>query len=416
MRAKFLILLVLPVLVFGQVKDLIDIYGIPSYSYHTMNIFGQDFLNYQQTNYLKRKSSVKDFTIDIGLEELVRIQTPTKTKTIYGLTEFNHYGSYNRYMQYDYRERKYKSKTKSDNYSQLLLYINSSNSWYPFNEKGFSYNIDGVISELWSFDNGAHYTVGSIPLSIGYGRIIGVKNVVQSSIISDEIKADLSNEQLLELSEVIEKYNEGVYYSTYRDSAKIKFYDDIEKITNRPGNTIKIQEILDSPIYKTAERFKGWNTRLGFNMLYLSEEYYKATYFGSNISFVSDMFVSIDYYLPISSDKQFGISSIYSKNLDDELGHNPFFRISSSFSIEHNYHWTTQVSFNNSKSFPKNGKSKVNTYINAKTDYILYNALSIYASFDYGKIEFEEYLNNFSYNLNGQENIQIHLGFNYYLK
>ena len=86
----FLLFFVLtPLCLFGQSDSLLYSYGIPTYSYHVMRLYGQDFLNYIKANYLEQHSKMENINVDLGLEEGYLYQTPTVTRRSYGYFQYD---------------------------------------------------------------------------------------------------------------------------------------------------------------------------------------------------------------------------------------------------------------------------------------------------------------------------------------
>jgi len=420
----FLLFFVLtPLCLFGQSDSLLYSYGIPTYSYHVMRLYGQDFLNYFKANFLEQHSKMENINVDLGLEEGYLYQTPTVTRRSYGYFQYD-YSSTNNITSVLDNQGNFKDQNHYTIASVARLYVISANSFYINNYKGFSFYVDPGFDYTYDFKAKLNTHTISLPFGLGYGRVIGVRNVVQSYIIAKEIGADLSNETLLKIAEIIEKYDNDYYYATYKDDAEIEFYKDIANLTNKPEQALKIDQIINSPVYKTSERFVGWQIQLGVNLTYVDLESWQTHYSRINYTTATDLLVSATYALPIGFDKQLIASLAYSKNLNDEIYRTPKLKASARFAIDHNYHWATtlyanyDIAYLNEKTDPKK-ENKTNLTMGVKTDYTLLNSFSVYASLEYLNQEFQEYtllqLSPTTVPISKWERIMFHLGFNWYI-
>ena len=217
-------------------------------------------------------------------------QSLTTTSNIYGL------------MTYDFNQ--------SNNITQGLNHITKNsvvqfllsayNSWYVLNNyRGLFLYADPAFNYNYNFEQKVNTHLIELSLGVGYGRIIGVKNVVQAYIIAKEIGADLSDDILLKIATTIEKYNNGFYYAKFRDDADIEFYKDIAALTNKPEKALKIEQILSSSLYKTSERFVGWQIKGGVNFTYLDQQNLQNQFGITQYSTAADLIASIAYALPI---------------------------------------------------------------------------------------------------------------------
>lgn len=421
----FLLTIMTSILVLGQSDSLLYSYKIPTYSYHNMSLFGEDFINYSKINNFGTKKKTEKFNINLGLTEEVVHQDAFTTKKMFGVMTFN-YNSINKiYPEYNSKENKMVDKDHKNETSMVMLGLASSNSWYFNDEKGISVFSDPALLFAYYFSESSSEKAVDFPIGVGYGRIVGVKNVVQSYIISKEIGTQLTDEKLLKLAEIIEKYNNGLYYAKFRDNEKIEFFKDIDSLTNKPEHAFKIEQIINSALYKTSERFVGWQIKFGANLSLISAESW--TNYSDESLITTDLFVSAEYALPINFDKQIIASLNYSKNLDNEKSHIPKLRVATRFMIDHNYTWSSTFSANYTKAFPEkvDGRSNkdvdnwTNLKLTARTDVTILNSFSVYASLDYLNKEFLEInflnLTPLSRKTNKTEHIEFHLGFNLYI-
>ena len=422
---KILFFLLFSITLFGQNNTLFDSYKIPTYSYHSLNVYGQDFFSYLRNNYLEKRQQVEEFEVGAGLIERYVIQSPMRTRRVLGIFEYNYNSHNNRYKEWNGSERVYEDHIEESSIG--ILGVMANNSWYYNNERGISINVDPGLIYEYDLRNSTKTQIIDIPLSAGYGRVIGVKSMVQARIISDEIDAGLSEESIVKLTEIIDQYNGGYYDAIYRDNAEIEYYKAIAELTNKPEQTKKIEQILSSPVYKTSERFIGWQVKGGFNFTYLDEQSWKKENPGIKYSTATDLFASFEYARPFDFDKQLLASLTYSTSLNDEDFRLPKLKFRAQFSIDHNYFWSTNAYTNYSIAitdkdrlpFVADDKNLTNFDFGIKSEMIIINSYSVYASLEYSKYEFMEagflQLSPLTKKRSTKESIEFHLGFNYYI-
>lgn len=412
----FLLICLLPAFLFAQDNSLLYSYKIPTYSYHSMKLYGQDFFSYLKTNFLEERRKTENIDVSLGLNETYIIQSPMVTRKIYGLMSYK-YSSRNNITS-QWTPSGYQDKDNIVKSSDAVLAVMGFNSWYLNNEKGFSFFGDPGILYEYDLENKLSTHTVDLPIGVGYGRIIGVKSLVQAYVIADEIGITKDEDTLLKIADLIDKYNDGLFHAKYRDNAEIEYHKELAALTNKPSETAKIEQITKSQIFKLSERFTGWQIKLGFNLTYLDvqtwEKYNVKTY-----TTAYDLFASAEYALPIEFNKQVLASISYSKNLKEEISRLPKLKAEAQFIIDHNYHWSSVFSLGYYKAFPKEGDSWTNLYCNLKTDYLLLNSFSIYASLNYWNNEFREtYFLKWApltSKMHRTESIEFHLGFNYYI-
>lgn len=435
LKNVFLVFLFFPIVIFGQLDKLLDKYEIPTYSFHTMNLYGQDFLNYLKVNYLENNSygsttKTEDFDASLGFMENVVYQTPDVTRKTYGIISAEYSSNSVMSQGYNYSTHNYEEVKKTTESSSAVLGISAFNNWYVLGNRGLFIFCDPGLLYSYNFQDAISSKLIDIPFGVGYGRVIGVRSVVQSYIISDELQAQLSDDDMLKLSEVIEKYDGGYYDAEFKDDAKIEFYKDISNITKKPEQTEKINQILNSSIYKTSERYMGWQVKLGANISYLDKTAWtEKDIFGQSTTYYStatDLLASAEYGLPIGFDKQLYAEVDYSKNLNDETGRMPKLNLLAKFSIDHNYKWASSVYAGYSVAFPKKENNNdetdnlVNKVVGVRSDMVIINSFSAYAYLEYTKNKFDETTfvkwAPITNEIKEKETIEFHLGFNYYIK
>jgi len=440
--------LFIPALCFGQSSSLLKSYKIPTYSYHSIKINSSDFLDFSRINRLGSRQSDELFNMNLNFEEFMMTQSPQKTSIVEGVLSLNYLSEsqIQRYKTWNYNTNKYDSKEKKiteDLFTELLVFTSATDRYFA-DEKGLFYHLGLNLINIFSnkaenpytsryVDNRTLITYNNFPVALGFGRVIGVKNVVQAYIISDELGLSLKDDSLFKLAEIIEKYDNGFYRAKFRDDSEIQFFSDVAEVIGQEGNSPKIDQILNSPIYKTSTRYIGWDFRFGINNIFTSVQNFTTSYSDNEYEYISDLFASIDYTLPIGFDKQVIASVNYSKNLQtDDPRRTPKLGISSCFKIDHSYKWSSSLSANYNKAFfeDSDNHNRANTRISLKTDYLLLNRFSIFAIFDYNKESFFEIAgidaNNIMNNSfwlpysvpYGQkmEYIDFHVGLNLYLK
>ncbi|KAA3655993.1 MAG: hypothetical protein DWQ10_16365 [Calditrichaeota bacterium] len=400
----FVSMLLIPVAGFSQNVSLLNSYKIPTYSFHSIKLGSQDFLDYSRTNLLGRRQIEKEFNLNLNIDEFSMKQSPKKTSISVGTMSLNYGSTSFRYIGYDYNavtgrvEEKEISNT-DDYFTGVLVAINSTDKYFS-NERGFF--IHGGLGAIDIFNNRiidpfsgrsvnnkVLTTLNNFPLGVGFGRVIGVKNVVQAYIISDELNISMSDEKLLELAEIIEKHSNGFYEAEYRDDSEIKFHNDIAEIAGQHCESTKIDQIMNSSIYKTSSRYVGWDVRFGINNIYGNVINFTAE--TTDEDYISDLYLQFKYTRPLDFNKQFIGSVLYSKNLQDDDGRTPRLGITSSFTIDHNYKWSSSISANYTKVYfeEKFLGNPSNTAITLKTDYLILNKFSVYAMFAYNKNNYE---------------------------
>ena len=82
---------------------------------------------------------------------------------------------------------------------------------------------------------------------------------------------------------------------------------------------MKVRQITESNLYKTAERLTGWEIKAGILSNYVS-----ASVGSSSASdYQADLFGSLEFAMPLDMNKQVILSAHYTKPLADDSGTNP---------------------------------------------------------------------------------------------
>lgn len=381
--------LLIPVLCFSQSASLLRSYKIPTYSYHSIWINSPNLLDFSRTNYLGSRESDQKFNMNLNFVEFYMTQSPQKTSMGTGVLVLDyasqtHIQRYNMFNSNTGEVESVEDKTSEDLFTGALVFASQTDRYFA-DERGLFFHLGLNFFDIFlNKPNKILFSFTNAPVGFGYGRVIGVRNVVQAYIISDELGLSLNDDSLLKLAEIIEKYENGFYLSYYRDDSEIQFYDDIAEIIGEEGHAAKIDQILNSPIYKTSTRYIGWDFRFGINNIYATIQDFDAS--ASASEYVGDLFASVRYALPIEFNKQLIASAIYSYNLtNDDPTRTPKLGLSSSFTIDHNYKWSSSLSANYRMAFFEGSDKLANTHISLRTDYLLSNRFSVLAALNYNK-------------------------------
>lgn len=404
---------------YAQSQSLFDSYKIPRISFHRLDLSGDNLLNLNNTSYGDGGSEYNSLSVYLNLSHNYFFQSPQSKNNISTNLSFNY------------------SKTKSANslYPAVInesiygsIIVNSSNSWYTLGEKGVFLFFD---PKLYATNDRNTITKDdekcrgvSASLGAGLGRIVSVKEIVQARMIADELKFNLSDDDLLKLAEIIERKGNGEYYAKYKDDADIYFYKDIASITGHPEFESKISQILYSGVYKTLMRDKGWEARLG-----LRNGYYEVNNFRpgtASLAFVdrqitkgTDLFSSFRYALPVDYNKQFSASAEYSLNLNDKWNRMPLLLISANFSIDHSYLWSSQLSAFYNIGFAKERDNRENYGLALQSSYTLFNRLAVTAKIQYSYAEYSNWMmpvwSPVIWDLLKQKELHITIGFAYHI-
>lgn len=399
--------------VFAQDNSLFDLHKIPTYSFYTLQFSGQDFLSYTRQLITAQHVDNRNFRINLGLDFSSNVQSPKYEGSFRGYTTY-HYELNKRIEQYwsgSYMPTSYDKEIKTEN-SNSAVFLRALNNFYFNDEKGlFLYgNFGGRYNYYTPVDKGDRQI--ALAGGAGYGRIVGVRNIVQAYIISRETGAELDNASLQKLSEVIEKHDND-YYKKYRDSSEIVYYNDINEITKKPEQAKKVEQILSSSLYRTVERMTGYRVKAGFDYNNNGVDDQKPM----NLSGAT---VSAEYALPIGFNNQFYAKLLYSKNFDVESVSAPRLEGEIRFSMDHSLTWSTQLDASVRSYFPKDEMERTSLSLSLTTNFAIINSLTLYGSVSYNKYNVYDGLDlisnrYFFYYLNKNEDTDAHLGFRYYI-
>lgn len=376
---------------YAQSPSLFDSYKIPHISFHRLDLSGDNLLNMNNSSYGDDGSEYNSLSAYLDLSHIYFFQSPLSKNKI------------STYLNFGYSKTKTitsPNPAKINENIRSAITIIASNSCYISGEKRMFLFLDPQVyicndrNTITKNDN--KYRGVSAELGAGYGRIVNVKNVVQARIIDDELKCNLSDEALLKLAEIIERRENEEYYAKYKDDYETYFYKDIASITGHPEFESKIRQILYSCIYKTSMRETGWEAKFGMRYTYYESNYFHSdsiwSYTNHNLTKGTDLFTSFSYALPVDYNKQLSASAEYSINLNDEWMRMPQLLLSTFFSIDHSYLWSSQLSAFYNIGFAK-GRDNLGHYgMVIKSSYTLFNRLAATAQMQYSFLEFHNYM------------------------
>lgn len=415
-RLFFLFTALCTTFAFGQSSKLFDAYKIPTFSYYTLQVSGQDFLSYLKNKVEDNNQDNERITIQGALSGKYFRQSPLYS----GFSDINL--GYNYQMekskQLDYTSSlwgKYVDVKSEHSYSSLKA--RSYNDFYLGNEKGtFAFcNLAG--SYEYQTPSKSEITLIECSAGAGYGRIVTLRSVVQAYILGKETGFALSDEDIQKLSEIIERKDNG-YYSKFRDNADIELCKDITDVTKKPDQITKVQQVFNSALYKTAERMSGWRVRAGINYFHAGGYNYYPI-----IDNLTDFQIKAEYAYPVGFNMQVYLSAGYSHNLEKGPFSAPKANFSGRFAIDHSYNWSSSLDFGFKSLFPADEVEKTNFNIGLTTNLVVLNSLSLYSTLSYNKFSFYDssvfgqdvWIQPYYYPSFKTERTEFHLGFRYYI-
>ncbi len=416
-RLFFLFTALCTTFAFGQSSKLFDAYKIPTFSYYTLQVSGQDFLSYNVDKYDDSNQDFERLAIQAGLFGQYVRQSPMYSG--FADADIDYYYRIDKTKRVDYSSSVYgKIIEVKDERAQADLTVRSFNDFYLIDEKGgFAF---GNFTGRYNYYNPGKTGISFIELSAGagYGRIVGLRSVVQAYILGKELEANLSDEDIQKLSEIIEKKDNG-YYRKFRDDSEIEFYKDITAVTKKTEYITKAQQVFNSAIYKTAERMNGWRIRAGINYFDVGGDNYLYT----NVDNLTDFQVKAEYAVPVGFNMQVYFSGAYAHNLEKGIYRTPKANFSCRFSIDHSYTWSSTINFACLSVFPEKEDEKINLKASLTSSLVVLNSLSLYGTLSYEKYKFYDntiWMQNFWLNpsfspSDKTEKTEIHFGLRYYI-
>ena len=224
--------------------------------------------------------------------------------------------------------------TKSGEYAlnapfSVNKYFGDSKGAYAFADGNLDYH-GGKDWENIDDTGDLNLTVGG-----GYGRIISAKPVAQAAAIASELGGGISDEGILEMAAIISKASSGYYINLYKDDAQIEYYNALEVASGKTGVTMKIMQIMTSPVFNISDRHVGWFARAG-----LTDNYMKAE--GDETK--SSLSLEAGYAKPMGMDKQLTASFEYDKNMAEFGGSEML--LGATGTMDHSYTWVSGASIN----------------------------------------------------------------------
>ncbi|MBT4783765.1 MAG: hypothetical protein HOG97_05545 [Candidatus Marinimicrobia bacterium] len=111
------------------------------------------------------------------------------------------------------------------------------------------------------------------------------------------------------MAEIISKASSGYYVNEYKDNATIEYYNALEVASGKTGVTMKIMQIMTSPVFNISDRYIGWFTQSGY-----SNNYQRAYGDESKGKYFS---LKAGYAKPIDKDKNLTATFQYNQDLSE---------------------------------------------------------------------------------------------------
>lgn len=183
-----------------------------------------------------------------------------------------------------------------------------------------------TVSKLGEADllNPLDLTVG-----VGYGRVTSVRPIARAVALATEIGGNITNEDIINIANIITRNNDGFYTKKYKSEAKIYYYTELADALQAPNKTMKIQQVMEDPAFSNiSDRKSGWQLRLGLKNTYLLKETGDA-----------NLVASADYAKPLGLDKQFiaGLDLVKQGEADLEP------EVKAALSIDHTITWVSNA-------------------------------------------------------------------------
>lgn len=421
MKKMLLFCLLFTLLVTAQDVNLFYNHKIPTFDYHVMNLAANDLLGYMSSQYTGQ-GKYETYNSRLSLNHGYHIQNPRITGSLSSSLSYN----YSKQKSPDWRTDDYKTiesaETDFQVYGNFSRYFDNEKGVFLFGDgSAVCFNGNYTSTPGYSYQPDLTHLNVNFLLGGGYGRVIEVRSVAKAAIIADEMDVRLSADQLEQLADVIEKRENGYYSMTFKDDAEIKFIEELTALIDKPEQTAKIQQILNSSLYKTINRYYGWMVKAGLGMsMHQSNSMY--IYYmdkDKELQFDSDFYTSFRYTLPISFNKQFETGISITKNLQDRLTRTASVGLNAAFSVEHNYHWSTNVNCNISRVFAFDSGNYSNFSAGVSTQYVFLNRAAVYANAAYEKREFSNYMSyeapKYISSSMEYEGTNFNLGFKYFI-
>ena len=286
-------------------------YQIGTFKYHTLGIYGQDFLNWY------KMGDDKHTYINIGAMYDYYNQSPDMTLYAYeGLS-------------FDSRkdgEADAVSYTMNMTMVGAEKYFGGYNGGHVFGDLLFDYynysEADDPMHDLW------------LRIGAGYGRITNAMPLAQAIAIAQEMCGSADRDVVLKIADIIERWPE--YATIYVDDAEIMFYNDIAAACGKPEGAMKARQVYRSPVYNISPRYVGWYLRAFYkNRFMISPELDEDP---------KGMFaVRGEYAKPIGLQGQVIAWAEYDHSLEEDADADMEFGFRGTY--DHDYTWASWASF-----------------------------------------------------------------------
>ncbi|MBI2417117.1 MAG: hypothetical protein HYV28_04320 [Ignavibacteriales bacterium] len=302
MKKVLLFCLLFTLLVSAQDVNLFYNHKIPTFDYHVMYVAANDLLGFTSSLY-NGQGKTETYNSGLSLNHGYHTQNPKITGSLNSSLSYN----YNKQQTPNWNTHGYNTIERAETDFQVY----GKYSRYFDNEKGLYFFTDGSAICLngnytgtpgHSYPPDLTHLNANILMGGGYGRVVEVRSVAKAAIIADEMNISLSADILEQLAVVIEKSENGYYTMTFKDDAEIKFMEELTALINKQDQTAKIQQILNSSLYKTINRYYGWTVKAGLGINMLQSNIRNIYYVDKDkeLQFDSDFYTAFRYTLPIS--------------------------------------------------------------------------------------------------------------------
>jgi hypothetical protein len=120
------------------------------------------------------------------------------------------------------------------------------------------------------------------------------------------------------------------FANLYKDDAQIEYYNALEDASGKTGVTIKIMQIMTSPVFNISDRYIGWFARAG-----LTDNYMK----GKGDETKGSLKLEAGYAKPMGTDRQVRASFENAKDMSKDGGSELF--LSTTGTMDHSYTWVS---------------------------------------------------------------------------
>lgn len=304
---KNLIIILISVNFIFLQDNLYESFEIPKFESKTLSVSGEDLLS------LKKQGDNSEYSFNLGGLFLNMSQSPLFTLN-YGVHA---------------KVNSSKGMTDSTSITDIVVSAPFSGSKYFTDDYLGAHAYFGESFDLSISD--ATTTTLELEAGAGYGRITSARPVSQAVILSDVLDADLSNEEIIEVSKIIAKASSGYYTDTYKTDADIYFYRDLSEAARSTDKMMQIQQVLSNPAYANiSDKYTGWMGRVGYKNTMLNDS-------GSDGMITA----SAHYAKPIDKNQQLYAGLDYNMALDS--GAESTADIFVNYSLDHSHTWTTKA-------------------------------------------------------------------------